>query len=211
MSASAYALNPGLLNPSIEEYHSPSGQQYNAGTASQLTEQVQQVGLWFFRALVQPRAAGVASQNSFVTEPKGLSSFEPFPSLSPGVLESLRSVETLEMGWAGDEAQPVSPKSIAAARELLLSLKAQRPAAQDARILPIVDGRLQIEWHDADRSLEFEFIGPDWIAIGLDRSDPNAATKYYTIEIDSPGSPTFAAAYDWFIQRNPKIAPWPSR
>jgi hypothetical protein len=147
--------------------------------------------------------------NSLENEAKGLSRADPFRSLSPIEVERLRLVRGMEKGWDGGEAEPVEAEAIEAARDLLLSLKSQHPAAQDARVLPIADGRIQLEWHDVDRSLEFEFTHPGWIAVGLDRSNPSESA-YYSAEMASLESHIVAAAYDWFIRRNSKIAPWPS-
>ena len=132
-------------------------------------------------------------------------------SLSKVEEEKLHFVEGLEKGWDGGTAEPVEAGAVQAARELLLSLRSDHIAAQDARVLPIADGRIQLEWHDVDRSLEFEFIRPGWVAMGLDRSDPNADTRYYTLELDQLDPTVVSRTYDWFVQRDPKIAPWPSR
>jgi len=141
----------------------------------------------------------------------GLSNAEPILSLSQVEEEKLHVVEGLERGWDGGTAEPVEAGAVQAARELLLSLRSDHVAAKDARVLPIADGRIQLEWHDVDRSLEFEFARPGWVAMGLDRSDPKAGTQYYSLEIDQLDPAIISRAYDWFVQRDPKIAPWPSR
>jgi len=181
--------------------------QQEVNTMPQLTGHLQ----YLIRALGSISGAYFTPENSFAKEVKGLSRAEPFRSLSPTEEDRLRLVQDLERGWDGDAADPVGEESIDAARELLLTLKSDHAAAQDARMLPIADGRIQLEWHDADRSLEFEFTRPGWVIMGLDRSNPTEGTKYYTVEINQLEASKISAAYDWFVRRDPKIAPWPSR
>jgi hypothetical protein len=206
MSSSAYAMLPD--GDFYETLVLPEQQDY--GAVEQLNANLQRV-VGFFRELGSLSGPYLKLENSFSGEARGLSSTEPFRSLSPIEVERLRLVEALEKGWDGAVANPIEAESIKAARELLLTLKSEHAAAQDARILPIADGRIQLEWHDADRSLEFEFTRPGWVAIGLDRADRNASTKYYTVEIDQLESSVVASAYDWFVRRDAKTAPWPSR
>jgi hypothetical protein len=187
-------------------------QQQQPASVEQSTGRLEQVG-----GLLRKLGLGSLSksylklENSFSGEPKGLSRVRPVLSLSPVEDEKLRLVEALKGGWDGAAAEPVEAESIEAAREMLFTIRSEHAAAQDARVLPIADGRIQLEWHDSDRSLEFEFTRPGWVAIGIDRSDQNAGTKYYTVEIDQLDAATVSRAYDWFVRRDPKIAPWPSR
>jgi hypothetical protein len=189
----------------------PIQQQQDVGALGQLTGHFQQAGGVFRQALVSISRSYLNLENSFSGIAKGLSRVEPFLILSPIEAERLLLVQGLERGWDGDAAEPVEAGSIEAALELLRALKTEHAAAQDARVLPIADGRIQLEWHDADRSLEFEFTRPGWVAIGLDRADQNTGTKYYTMEINQLEASKVSAAYDWFVRRDPKIAPWPSR
>jgi hypothetical protein len=207
MSYSTYAVLPA--GKFYENLMLPN-QEQDVGPVSQLTGNLQEVS-GFFRALVSFSSPYRKLDNSFVGEVRGLSNAEPFRRLSPKEVDRLRLVQGLEKGWDGDAAEPVNAESIESALELLLALKSEHATAQDARVLPIADGRIQLEWHDADRSLEFEFTRPGWVAVGLDRSDRNAETKYYTVEFDQIDASTVSAAYDWFVRRDPKIAPWPSK
>src|ERR1700730_7069666 len=170
MNSSAYALQLGPLGFSAEHLMPPQQQQQDVGAVAQLTGHL---AGWLFPGLVSLSKSYLKPENSFTNDVKGLSHVEPFRSLSAAEEERLRLLKGLERGWDGGAAEAVKEESIEAARDLLLSLKSAHPAAQDARVLPIADGRIQLEWHDANRSLEFEFTHPGWIALGLDRSDSN--------------------------------------
>jgi hypothetical protein len=197
--SSAYATP---LSPPAYNWDNRSSSGQSSGASEQITN--------FFRKFSLSRS--YIQRNKSLSGPiEGLSSAGPILSLSPSEESKFRLVESLQKGWDGGTAEPVDTVAVEAARDLLLSLRSEHVAAQDARVLPIADGRIQLEWHDKDRSLEFEFVGPGWIAVGVDSSDKSGGPRFFNVEISQLDAGTVSDAYDWFVQRDPRIAPWPSR
>jgi hypothetical protein len=71
---------------------------------------------------------------------------------------ALDELRGLRAGWNGYGAEPIDPAIIDAARRLTEQLPA---GVIDApRVVPMTRGRLQLEWHHGNRSLELEFEDP---------------------------------------------------
>lgn len=77
----------------------------------------------------------------------------------PRVLNALDALAKLPPNWNGYGAEPIDRRTLAAVRDSLLA--APPDIAPAPQIVPMTRGRVQLEWHRADRSLELEFETPD--------------------------------------------------
>lgn len=77
----------------------------------------------------------------------------------PVVAAQLRALEKMPQGWDGYYADPIPPSAITNAAEFMRAmLGASAPAPQ---IVPLSNGRLQLEWHDKGIDLEIEVLAPN--------------------------------------------------
>ena len=74
-------------------------------------------------------------------------------AVSPFV--QLDALSKLPAGWNGYGAEPIDPAIIAAAARFLADLPLD--AVGPPRVVPMTRGRIQLEWHRGERSLELEF------------------------------------------------------
>ena len=135
----------------------------------------------------------------------------PVVTLSDSIETSLKELGSLESGWDGEDADPVTPAAIQGARQLLLDLLKAHRSLRKPSLVPTVDGCIQIEWHEADRSLEFSFTGEYWTALGVE-IHPDRSRLHLTNSLVGPESATKAAkCYKWFVWKDTRRAPWPLR
>jgi hypothetical protein len=74
------------------------------------------------------------------------------------VLESLAALRGFTTNWDGYGAAPLDPQNLNAARRFIQSLP--EDAAPTPMVVPMTRGRVQLEWHRGNRSLELEFENP---------------------------------------------------
>ena len=137
------------------------------------------------------------------------------PASSPALPVSLRAkfqeLTALGWGWDGDAAEPLTKAAIEHARALTLALLGARPMSlREPRVVPTFDGRLQLEWHLPDRSLEAEFTGVGWTVLGVELPAGLPARRH-SAEVAVEDYLSVVPFYDWFIQRGAGRAAWPSR
>ena len=77
------------------------------------------------------------------------------------VVASLDELRQFETNWDGYGAAPLDPKVLDAAAHLVESLALD--AAPTPRVVPMTRGRVQLEWHRGNRSLELEFESPNTV------------------------------------------------
>jgi hypothetical protein len=77
------------------------------------------------------------------------------------VQSALDSLRALGSNWDGYGALRIDPEVIDAAKMLVATLPDRR--ASGARVVPMSNGTLQLEWHQGSKSLELEFESPSSI------------------------------------------------
>ena len=92
------------------------------------------------------------------------------------VIEQIEKLKRLEADWNGYGAEPINPRIIESSQQFIRSLHNQLRVLP--QVVPMTQGRLQLEWHDGTRSLELEFESPSQVhylkwdsSIGLDEED----------------------------------------
>ncbi|MGO8697447.1 MAG: hypothetical protein ACLQVY_06990 [Limisphaerales bacterium] len=131
--------------------------------------------------------------------PNGYSSLSPYqepePNLSPRIVAKLNDLSLLKKGWDEGDALPIDAKALKSARNVLQSLGLVRPF-QEPNIVPTFDGFLQLEWHKASRSLEFEYTPIGWSILGVNLV--NAEHPYHPAlsPLDAPAA--LEKFYLWF-------------
>jgi hypothetical protein len=75
------------------------------------------------------------------------------------VLHALDDLRNLPADWNGYGAAPIDRRIIRGAEDFLLGLPGD--AAPTPKVVPMTRGRLQLEWHRGNRSLELEFETAD--------------------------------------------------
>jgi hypothetical protein len=117
------------------------------------------------------------------------------PTLSEFVSAEIEQLRALKLGWDGRHAPVLDERILRAAERVLRTLEpylTTRPA-----IVPLVNGSVQIEWHDGPKVLEFEFEGTETIHY-LKWNPPTAAEDedfFATDDVDSA-----RALLTWFRQ-----------
>jgi len=76
----------------------------------------------------------------------------------PNVLNRLSEIRLLQPGWDGDDASAVDPEIHKLATAFLTICFLKVPQAPDPIIVPMFDGRIQLEWHHEGRELEVELM-----------------------------------------------------
>ncbi len=77
------------------------------------------------------------------------------------VHKQLERVRRLRQNWDGDGADPINPAIIATASRFLA--KFGDSFRTSPRVVPMTMGRVQLEWHRGNRSLEIEFETPELV------------------------------------------------
>jgi hypothetical protein len=75
------------------------------------------------------------------------------------VLSALDDLKILPSNWSAYGANPIDRRTIEAAKELILAVPSD--IIEPPRVVPMTRGRLQLEWHRGNRSLELEFETSD--------------------------------------------------
>lgn len=73
-------------------------------------------------------------------------------------IESLENLRILATNWSGYGDIPIDGQLIAEAKQVVHSVASS--FASQPKIVPMSKGRLQMEWHKGNRSLELEFEKP---------------------------------------------------
>lgn len=73
------------------------------------------------------------------------------------VLQSLDELSAFKANWDGYGAAPLSSGNLDAAKRFVESLFDNAPTP---KVVPMTRGRVQLEWHRGNRSLELEFENP---------------------------------------------------
>ena len=116
-------------------------------------------------------------------------------------------LSTLETGWDGHAARAPDSAPINEARKLVTRLASTRSDFKEPAIVPTFNGSIQLEWHSAKRSLEFEFAGRTWDVLGVDNAKAmNPEFHEETISVETPEF--LESFYSWFSKDLPE---WPSQ
>jgi hypothetical protein len=77
------------------------------------------------------------------------------------VLRALQELQGFRTNWDGYGAEPLDSRNLEAARRFIESLPDD--VAPTPMVVPMTRGRVQLEWHRGNRSLELEFETPTTI------------------------------------------------
>ena len=91
------------------------------------------------------------------------------------VYGSLDELRGFKANWDGYGAIPLDPRNLDAARRFVESLPDE--AIPHPMVVPMTRGRVQLEWHRGNRSLELEFEAPATIHYLQWDSDQNVETE----------------------------------
>lgn len=99
----------------------------------------------------------MASKSDIKSDPRG-----GLPALDKrAVCRLLDELRAFKPSWDGYGAAPLDPRNLDAARRFIESLP--DGAAPQPMVVPMTRGRVQLEWHRGNRSLELEFETPTTI------------------------------------------------
>jgi len=156
-------------------------------------------------ALVLNESAGYMVQGTR-TRPSSLDHPAPKPDLSPVITAKLRELAALKPGWDEEDALPIDPKAIEETAHVIARLSSSRDF-QNPQLVPTFDGFLQVEWHNATRSLEFESTPRGWSVLGVD-SVNSPSPKYYKAATPFKMAEALEPFYVWFATHG---LTWPSQ
>ena len=126
--------------------------------------------------------------------------------ISPRLVARLQQIQLLLPGWDGDDAPRIAPAAVAAAQRALETLASSYLNFREPVIIPKYDGYLQLEWHDRERTLEFEAVPGGWSIMGAVQS--GESMNYVTSYVGNSDSTALEAAYRWWAERTQV---WPLR
>lgn len=106
---------------------------------------------------------------------------------------SLGELRAFKSNWDGYGAIPLDPRNLDAARRFIESLP--DGAAGQPMVVPMTRGRVQLEWHRGNRSLELEFEAPTTIHYLRWDSDQGIENEDL-IPVD--GADVVKSLFDWF-------------
>ena len=107
----------------------------------------------------------------------------------------IKELLLLSEGWDGVAAYPVSTEAVVGARELAAQVCAALPGLQPPTVTPSIDGRVVLEWHSANRHIDFT-VGRDSIEVFY--QDDEQGLDWDGLLPDSPCDPlAFLAANSW--------------
>lgn len=110
------------------------------------------------------------------------------------VLQSLQELQGFEANWDGYGAAPLDPANLDAARRVIESLP--NDAASTPMVVPMTRGRVQLEWHRGNRSLELEFENPTSVHF-LQWDSDQGVEKEDTVSADE--ADILTALLNWFL------------
>ncbi len=126
--------------------------------------------------------------------------------LSPELEARLNELSLLKLGWDEGQAMQINSEAVETARSVLRQLSLAR-RFQGPSIVPTFDGFVQLEWHNAFRSLEFEYTLKGWSILGVAEVAAEHPI-YVTAAVPLTAAGELVRFYDWF-STNGSI--WPSR
>ncbi|HUT13039.1 MAG TPA: hypothetical protein VMY42_21265 [Thermoguttaceae bacterium] len=77
------------------------------------------------------------------------------------LIEHLEELKSLQANWNGYGAEPIHPRTIEAAQRFVRWLPIRLSVLP--QVVPMTQGRLQLEWHRGTKSLELEFESPSQV------------------------------------------------
>jgi hypothetical protein len=113
------------------------------------------------------------------------------------VFNALEALKSLPADWSGSGAVPIDRQVIRAAELFILSLPSNVTATP--RVMPMMGGRLQFEWHRGNRSLELEFESSDRVHYLKWDSDAGVEEED-VISVEDMG--TVHALLQWFASES---------
>ena len=136
------------------------------------------------------------------------SAYQPLPV---PLERALGDLKRLGAGWDDEEAHPIHPRALMATRTLLSAMLSAQISLREPVLVPTADGAVQVEWHEKDRSLEFDFLDSEWVALGVELDARGRTISRFSGTFTSEDTLTPAGCYAWFVRREPRRAPWPFR
>ena len=155
--------------------------------------------------LFHSESAGLMIQGTR-TGPSSSDQQSPKPNLSPILAARLHELAALKPGWDEEDALPIDPKAIEETAHVIAQLSLSRDF-QNPQLVPTFDGFLQVEWHNATRSLEFEFTLAGWSVLGVD-SVNSPCPRYYKAATPFKLAEALEPFYVWFSTHR---LTWPSQ
>ncbi len=150
---------------------------------------------------------GISNTGSYSSSHRILSAYQkPESNLSPELAARLNELSLLKNGWDEGDALQINSEAVKDARNVLRRLSLVRPF-QDPSVVPTFDGFLQLEWHSAFRSLEFEYTPEKWSVLGVASVDKEQPI-YNTASVPLTAAADLEQFYIWFSTDE---LIWPSR
>ena len=122
----------------------------------------------------------------------------PPVSLSSSLRQRIRELHDLKVNWDGEGAKPVKPIVLANLIEVLKGFLQYPRPFREPFLVPTFEGFVQIEWHDARRSLEIEAVDQGWSLHGtLNGREGNH--PFFTGECEWSDIDSLLTFYKWFL------------
>jgi len=117
--------------------------------------------------------------------------------LSAKLCQRLAELLALQPGWDGESAKPPRPEVLAHVVGLLAFMNMTFLSFREPFLTPTIDGFAQLEWHNGQRTLEFEAIPNGWSIVGT-QTMARSGKAYHEAEAARFEIERLMAAYRWF-------------
>ena len=128
-------------------------------------------------------------------------------TISPSLRQRVAALSDLRPNWDGDGAKSVRAPVLGDVVEFLRRLAQHAGTLKEPFLAPTFDGFVQIEWHDAKRSLEIEAVNRGWSVVGS-LTGKGGKLFYFETECKRSDFGQLEKFYEWFVG-NELI--WPSQ
>jgi hypothetical protein len=117
--------------------------------------------------------------------------------LSSKMCQRLVELLALQRGWDGGMAMPFKPEEAAHTVSLLIMLNSTLPRFNEPFLAPTIAGFAQLEWHNKQRTLEFEGTSDAWSIVGSE-TKMRGERVYHQADVSRSDIEELVAAYRWF-------------
>ncbi|HWD93752.1 MAG TPA: hypothetical protein VG938_15535 [Verrucomicrobiae bacterium] len=118
-------------------------------------------------------------------------------TLSPRLHQRIRTLAGLGPKWDGKRAEAVKSSVLADVVETVRRLKWNiGKSFHEPSLVPTFDGFVQIEWHEAKRSLDLEAVAEGWVAVGTSK-EMQGENQYFEAEFERSNFDKIEKLYLW--------------
>ena len=118
-------------------------------------------------------------------------------TLLPSLQRRIAELSALKPNWDDEGAKAVKSHVLADVVEVLKRFAERTNGFREPFLAPTLDGFIQMEWHDKERSLEIEAVNQGWSVVGTTIGN-DGKRRYYTTDSERGDFERLEKFYEWF-------------